>query len=115
MDKGFIIASPGDNAVGSFVIDSIASMNESFYLPRITQNDESILSPKSPSPQSPGLFSTADFGINASAANAIYNRVLKDLQPTFSQGAVDFFRQFEHRIESFVDLKLDCSTYKETL
>ena len=115
MEKGLIIASPGDNAVGSFVNDSIASMNDSFYLPRITQNDESILSPKSPSPQSPGPYSTADFGINASAANEIYKRVLKDLQPTFSRGAVDFFQQFEHRLESIVDLKFNCSTYLETL
>ena len=115
MEKGLIIDSPGDNAVGSFVNDSIASMNDSFYLPRITQNDESILSPKSPSPQSPGPYSAADFGINASAANEIYKRVLKDLQPTFSRGAVDFFQQFEHRLESIVDLKFNCSTYLETL
>ena len=108
-------ASPSDNLVGSIINDSIASMNDSLFLPRITQNDESILSPKSSSPQSTAPYSTADFGTSTNAANAIYNRVLKDLQTAFSQGGINFFQQLEHRIESIVNLKMNSSTYIESL
>ena len=115
LNEGYMNASPSDNLVGSIINDSIASMNDSFFLPRITQNDESILSPKSSSPQSTAPYSTADFGTSTNAANAIYNRVLKDLQTAFSQGGINFFQQLEHRIESIVNLKMNSSTYIESL
>ena len=44
------IASPSGKVMESFIDDSITSMNETFFLPRITQNDESLLSPEVHSP-----------------------------------------------------------------
>ena len=112
-----VIASPSVNPVESFINDSIASMNETFFLPRITQNDDSLLSPtpKSPRPQTPVLYDIDDMGITASAAKAIHSRILQDLQVTFNRKAVEFFQQFEQRLESIVDMKLNGSTSKDLL
>ena len=112
MEGDLTSASPSGNAVSSFINDSVASLNESFFLPRITQNEDSLLSPNV---QSPAPYSVADFGVHANIANKIYNRVLQDLQTTFSRGAIDFYQSFEQRLESIVDLKMDSSTYKESL
>ena len=117
LEEEDVIASPSVNPVESFINDSIASMNETFFLPRITQNDDSLLSPtpKSPRPQTPVLYDIDDMGITANAAKAIHSRILQDLQVTFNRKAVEFFQQFEQRLESIVDMKLNGSTSKDLL
>ena len=100
------------NAVASLINDSIASFNESFHLPRITQNDESF---QSPNIHSPAPHNMADLGLNANAYNIIHNRILQDLQATFRGEAVNFFHQIENRLESIVDMKVNSTTYKESL
>ena len=119
LEEEDVIASPSVNPVESFINDPIASMNKTFFLPRIAQNEDSLLSlsptPKSPRPQTPTLYDIDDMGINTSAAKAIHSRILQDLQVTFNRKAVEFFQQFEQRLENIVDMKLNCSTSKDLL
>ena len=112
MDEHSMIASPNGDAVSSFINASMASLNESFFLPRITQNDESLLSP-APCLQSSAPHDTADLIISENVINAIRNRVMQDAQVTFTNKAVEFFQQFESQIESFVDMKMNGSTYSK--
>ena len=107
-----ILASPNGKVIESLINDSITSMNETFCLPRITQNDESLLSPEVKSPEP---FNIADLDINVNTVNAIRTRVLQDMQATFSNKAVEFFKQIEQRLESIVDMKLNGAVYKESL
>ena len=106
------IASPSGKVMESFIDDSITSMNETFFLPRITQNDESLLSPEVHSPAPSNI---ADLGISVNVFNAIRGRVLQDMQATFNSKAVEFFQQFEERLENIVDLKLNNTNYKKSL
>ena len=103
-------ASPNVNAVESFINASMTSLNESFFLPRITQNDESLLSP-APCLQSTTPHNVADLNISENAINAIRNRVLQDMQISFNNKAVEFFQKFENQLENIVEMKLNGSTY----
>ena len=109
-----MIASPGGNAAQSpFVNESINSMNNSFFLPRITQNEESFMSPAAKSPTFAGM---DELGISAKAIEAIGAYVIQHMQASsnanFNTNAVEFFQNLEGRLEDIVDLKLNGS-YKE--
>ena len=102
-----MIASPSGKAASTFINDSIASMNNSFFLPRITQNDESLLSPAAHSSAPVGI---AELGISAKALDAIRSSIVQDMESTFNNKAVEFFHQFESRVESAVDMKMDSTS-----
>ena len=117
VNEGIMAASPIANAVESLINDSITSMNDTFFLPRITQND----SFESPSPQSPVSYNIADIGMNVESATyqqvvntklhsdlvkLIYDQVLRDITATFNTKAIEFFQQFESRLEGIVVMKL---------
>ena len=107
-----MIASPGGNAAQSpFVNESINSMNTSFFLPRITQNEDSFMSPAAQSPTTTA--GMAELGISAKAIETIRAHVMQDMQANFKTQAVQFFQEFEGRIEDYVDLKFNGSSYKE--
>ena len=114
-----MIASPSGNAAQSpFVNESINSMNNSFFLPRITQNEESFMSPAAKSPTIAGM---DEFGISAKAMEAICAYVIQHMQAkanfnaNFNTKAVEFFQNLEGRLEDIVDLKMNSSTYIESL
>ena len=88
----------------------MTSLNETFFLPRITQNDESLLSP-APCLQSSAPHNVADLNIDENIINAIRDRVLQDVQVTFKDQAVQFFQQVEHQLENIVEMKMNGSTY----
>ena len=117
VNEGIMAASPIANAVESLINDSITSMNDTFFLPRITQND----SFESPSPQSPVSYNIADIGMNVETATyqqvvntklhsdlvkLVYDQVLRDITATFNTKAIEFFQQFESRLEGIVVMKL---------
>ena len=107
-----MIAPPNEKAASTFINESITSMNNSFFLPRITQNDESFLSP---AVHSSAPVDIAELGITAKALDAIRSHVQQDMETTFNNKAIEFFHQFESRVESAVDMKMDSTSYKESL
>ena len=110
MEEDDTTTSPNINAVESFINASMTSLNDTFFLPRITQNDESLLSP-APCLQSATPHNVINCKISEEVINAIRKQVLQDVQVGFNNKAVEFFHQVEDKLENIVDLKLNGSSY----